>query len=199
MCFQIIPLCPACEEPAGLGEDIIYADDVCAGTCQGDAVCGTTTRRLTQHELELHPDFECLTPGCPWAERLSNRSSGNSASGSASSSATHGRQRHGRGNPAEQEQTEGREQAQDEGENAGERKREGSETENEDDRDSTDNHNDNDNDDEAEVQAARDRAKQFLRARYQGCLSLCIIPFCEQAGGGTSAADGGAASLQVSA
>lgn len=63
MCFQIIPLCPACEEPSGLGEEIIYAEDVCNGSCEGDDVCGTTTRLMTQAEVD-NSDFDCLTPGC---------------------------------------------------------------------------------------------------------------------------------------
>lgn len=105
MCFQIIPLCPACEDPSGLGEEIIYAEDVCDGNCAADDVCGTTTRLMTQVELD-NPDFECLTPGC-----INVRSELS----------------------AEEE--------------------------------------------EAEVQAARDHAKQFLRERYENCLSLCIIPF----------------------
>ncbi|KAF3764158.1 hypothetical protein M406DRAFT_330510 [Cryphonectria parasitica EP155] len=105
MCFQIIPLCPACEEPSGLGEEIIYAEDVCAGHCTSDTVCGTTTRLMTQREVD-NPDFECLTPGCV------NVRSGMSLA-----------------------------------------------------------------EEEAEVQAARDHARQFLRDRYQNCLSLCILPF----------------------
>lgn len=85
MCFQIIPLCPACEEPSGLGEEIIYAEDVCSGHCTGDDVVGTTTRLMTQYEVEHYYDniaaddrasvvssqdggkrgvFDCLTPGC---------------------------------------------------------------------------------------------------------------------------------------
>lgn len=63
MCFQIIPMCPACEEPSGLGEEIIFAEDVCSGNCEGDDVVGTTTRLMTQAEVE-NPDFDCLTPGC---------------------------------------------------------------------------------------------------------------------------------------
>ncbi|KAJ4419585.1 hypothetical protein N0V82_004888 [Gnomoniopsis sp. IMI 355080] len=63
MCFQIIPMCPACEEPSGLGEEIIFAEDVCSGNCEGDDVVGTTTRLMTQAEVD-NPDFECLTPGC---------------------------------------------------------------------------------------------------------------------------------------
>lgn len=63
MCFQIIPMCPACEEPSGLGEEIIFAEDVCNGNCDGDDVEGTTTRLMTQAEVE-NPDFDCLTPGC---------------------------------------------------------------------------------------------------------------------------------------
>lgn len=186
MCFQIIPLCPACEEPAGLGEEIIYADDVCAGTCQGDDICGTTTRRLTQHELELHPDFRCLTPGCPRAESLNHSgssSNGASASASGGSNTTRGGRYYRRACSAE-------EKSDREEEEEGGGGREGSETGDEDDRASNDNHNDGD---EAEVQAARDRAKQFLRTRYQGCLSLCIIPLSEQAGEGSAAA-----SMQVS-
>lgn len=93
MCFQIIPLCPACEEPSGLGEEIIYAEDVCSGHCTGDNVVGTTTRLMTRYEVDHCYDhhaepfpsssssssqqdgeggsgdgiarfFECLTPGC---------------------------------------------------------------------------------------------------------------------------------------
>lgn len=63
MCFQIIPLCPGCDEPSGLGEEIIFAEDVCRGDCDGDDVRGTTTRVMTQAEVD-NPDFDCLTPGC---------------------------------------------------------------------------------------------------------------------------------------
>lgn len=84
MCFQIIPVCPACEEPSGLGEEVIYAEDVCSGRCSGDDVVGTTTRPMTRWEVSHYYDdkkpssddgsdggrgssagfFECLTPGC---------------------------------------------------------------------------------------------------------------------------------------
>lgn len=63
MCFQIIPLCPACEDPSGLREEILFAEDVCDGKCAGDEVVGTTTRLMTQAEVD-NPDFDCLTPGC---------------------------------------------------------------------------------------------------------------------------------------
>lgn len=56
-------MCPACEEPSGLGEEIIFAEDVCNGNCEGGDVVGTTTRLMTQAEVE-NPDFDCLTPGC---------------------------------------------------------------------------------------------------------------------------------------
>lgn len=107
MCFQIIPLCPACEEPSGLGEEVIYAEDVCAGNCEGEDVCGTTTRLMTQVEVD-NPDFDCLTPGCLNVRSVLT--------------------------PSEEE---------------------------------------------AEVQSARDHAKVFLREQYEGCLSLCILPFYE--------------------
>lgn len=82
MCFQIIPLCPGCEEPSGLGEEVIYADAICSGRCTGDDVVGTTTRSMTRYEVDHCYDhrnndssssqggggggraFECLTPGC---------------------------------------------------------------------------------------------------------------------------------------
>ncbi|POS70439.1 hypothetical protein DHEL01_v211165 [Diaporthe helianthi] len=63
MCFHIIPLCPGCEEPSGLGEEIIYSDDECCGHCPPEDVCGSTTRLMTKREVG-HPDFECSTPGC---------------------------------------------------------------------------------------------------------------------------------------
>lgn len=63
MCFQIIPLCPACEDPSGLREEVLFAEDVCEGRCAGDDVVGTTTRLMTQAEVD-NPDFDCLTPGC---------------------------------------------------------------------------------------------------------------------------------------
>ncbi|KAG8157380.1 hypothetical protein KVR01_012764 [Diaporthe batatas] len=63
MCFHIIPLCPGCEEPSGLGEEVIYSDDVCCGHCPPEDVCGSTTRLMTKSEVS-HPDFECSTPGC---------------------------------------------------------------------------------------------------------------------------------------
>lgn len=115
MCFQIIPLCPACEEPSGLGEEIIFAEDVCDGTCSGDDVCGATTRLMTRAEVE-NPDFDCcLTPGCrPRDDQLS------SAGGAGATTST-----------------------------------------------------------PAEVQGARDCARRFLRERYEGCLSFCILPSYE--------------------
>lgn len=64
MCFHIIPLCPGCEEPTGLGEEIIYSDEVCCGHCPAEDVCGSTTRLMTQYEIVNHPDFDCSTPGC---------------------------------------------------------------------------------------------------------------------------------------
>lgn len=81
MCFQIIPLCPGCEEPSGLGEEVIYAEHICSGRCTGDDVVGTTTRLMTRYEVDHYYDrcnddsssqdgggrersFECLTPGC---------------------------------------------------------------------------------------------------------------------------------------
>lgn len=63
MCFHIIPLCPGCEEPSGLGEEVIYSDEVCCGHCPPEDVCGSTTRFMTKREVG-HPDFECSTPGC---------------------------------------------------------------------------------------------------------------------------------------
>lgn len=63
MCFHIIPLCPGCEEPSGLGEEIIYSDEICCGHCPSEDVCGSTTRLMTEREVQ-HPDFECSTPGC---------------------------------------------------------------------------------------------------------------------------------------
>lgn len=63
MCFHIIPLCPGCEEPSGLGEEVIYSDEVCCGHCPPEDVCGSTTRFMTKREVS-HPDFECSTPGC---------------------------------------------------------------------------------------------------------------------------------------
>ncbi|PSR84242.1 hypothetical protein BD289DRAFT_453415 [Coniella lustricola] len=191
MCFQIIPLCPSCEEPAGLGEEIIYADAICTGTCQGDDVCGTTTRRLTQYELELHPDFECLTPGCPRVESLIDRiknstvnkngsanENGNRITPILSNGRRHYRQRRC-DDSAERQQEHAEEEDAEVG--RGDGGRDGSESGDED-----DNNDGKINDEEAEVEAARNQAKQFLRARYQGCLSLCIIPFCEQTGNGGS-------------
>lgn len=63
MCFHIIPLCPGCEEPSGLGEEVIYSDEICCGHCPPEDVCGSTTRLMTKREVS-HPDFECSTPGC---------------------------------------------------------------------------------------------------------------------------------------
>jgi hypothetical protein len=63
MCFHIIPLCPDCEEPSGLGEEVIYSDEVCCGHCPPEDVCGSTTRIMTKSEVR-NPDFECSTPGC---------------------------------------------------------------------------------------------------------------------------------------
>ncbi|KAK2598812.1 hypothetical protein N8I77_012199 [Diaporthe amygdali] len=63
MCFHIIPLCPGCEEPSGLGEEVIYSDEICCGHCPPEDVCGSTTRFMTKREVD-HPDFECSTPGC---------------------------------------------------------------------------------------------------------------------------------------
>lgn len=63
MCFHIIPLCPGCEEPSGLGEEVIYSDEICCGHCPPEDVCGSTTRFMTRREVD-HPDFECSTPGC---------------------------------------------------------------------------------------------------------------------------------------
>lgn len=63
MCFHIIPLCPGCEEPSGVGEEVIYSDEVCCGHCPPEDVCGSTTRFMTKREVS-HPDFECSTPGC---------------------------------------------------------------------------------------------------------------------------------------
>lgn len=63
MCFHIIPLCPGCEEPSGLGEEIIYSDEICCGHCPAEDVCGSTTRLLTRHEVQ-HTGFECSTPDC---------------------------------------------------------------------------------------------------------------------------------------
>lgn len=109
MCFQIIPVCPTCEEPSGLGEEIIFSEDVCAGDCEDEHVCGATMRLMTQAEVD-GLDFDCLTPGCIAAVVRRELC------------------------PAEEE---------------------------------------------AEVRGARDHAKQFLRERYENCLSLCILPFCD--------------------
>ncbi|ROW04856.1 hypothetical protein VMCG_04724 [Cytospora schulzeri] len=108
MCFHIIPLCPECEEPSGLGEEIIYSDDICCGHCPPEDVCGSTTRLMTQTEVD-HPDFECSTPGCEEVRTTLT--------------------------PSEEE---------------------------------------------AEIQRARDHAKRFLRETYEGCLSLCILPFVDE-------------------
>lgn len=79
MCFHIIPLCPACEEPSGLGEEIIYAEDICSGRCTGDDVVGTTTRPMTQFEVHHYYADRAVASSDNRVRATSSRSSSSGA------------------------------------------------------------------------------------------------------------------------
>lgn len=174
MCFQIIPLCPGCEEPSGLGEEIIYAEDICSGHCTGDDVVGTTTRLMTRYEVDHCYDDDnaadaavatVTTPVSIFEDDDEDDDDENDSSFSP---------------PRQQGTTAGgggasskrffecltpgcdavAVAAADGGDPEGFRRLSAEE-------------------EEQEVQGARDHAKVFLREKYENCLSLCILPFVE--------------------